>query len=279
MLSTVILRRRNLGNTSCRELSRLSREGMVVVRNNRDPFPPNTNLVIRWGCTSNVPTRNVVNTARAIHLVNDKNVFRMTLDQHGLCPRTWNRLDDIDFTTPVIVRPMRHHQGRNTFLCHNRDHVVDAIYRCGEGWYASEYINKTNEYRVFVVQGRAAGVVEKIPEDPDAIVWNHHAGSSFENIRWGNWDLNVVKICIDAFNLSGLDFGGVDVIKTNGRVYVLEINSAPSLTSSYRQEVMAKCFDWIIRNGKNPIPIHQSVEDGYRKFIHPGACPEAIVEV
>jgi hypothetical protein len=77
--------------------------------------------------------------------------------------------------------------------------------------------------------------------------------------------------------LSSLDFGAVDVmVDANGRPYVLEINSAPSQTSPYRQECMAKAFDYIVRNGKDSIPIIPE-RGGYKKFIHVALTPEAIV--
>ena len=72
-----------------------------------------------------------------------------------------------------------------------------------------------------------------------------------------------------------LDFGAVDVmVDADGRPYVLEINSAPSQTSPYRQECMAKAFDYIVRNGKEPIPVIAE-RGGYKRFIHPALTPDA----
>ena len=46
-------------------------------------------VVIRWGCTANVPVKNVINKAKAIHLVNNKagfrNVVRNTSADDVLC--------------------------------------------------------------------------------------------------------------------------------------------------------------------------------------------------
>ena len=82
-------------------------------------------------------------------------------------------------------------------------------------------------------------------------------------------------MAIEAFNLSSLDFGGVDVmVDADGEVYVLEINSAPSLTSPYRQECFAKAFDYIILNNKERIPLIDG-RGGYTKFIHPALEPKA----
>ena len=73
-----------------------------------------------------------------------------------------------------------------------------------------------------------------------------------------------------------LDFGGVDVmVVAGGNAYVLEINSAPSQTSPYRQECTAKAFDYIVQYGKERIDVVQE-RGGYRKFIHPCLTNEAI---
>ena len=71
--------------------------------------------------------------------------------------------------------------------------------------------------------------------------------------------------------------GAVDVmIDADGQPYVLEINSAPSQTSPYRQECMAKCFDWLIEKGKASIPIIEE-RGNWKKFIHPALSEEAFV--
>lgn len=282
----VLLRRRKLGNTSCREIATfLGRLGspVTVVRNDR-PIPNGHDLLIRWGCTSEVPIRNVLNTTAAIHQVNDKAGFRRhimeaTGDGGGIIPITYfntqfaTDYDEVD----VIVRPARHAQGRRLYRCQSMAEVRDAVRRCGAGYYISEYIPKVAEYRVFVVQGRAVCVAKKTPGNPQDVAWNVARGGRFDNVDWNDWPLKAVKTSIEAFNLSQLDFGGVDVmVDGDNNCYVLEINSAPSLTSPYRQECMAKAFNHIIRNGKERIPLVQE-RGGYRKFIHPAVCDTAVL--
>lgn len=279
-MAVAILRRRKLGLTSCRAISAMMAIHPTVVRNDR-PFPNNIDLVIRWGTTSNVPVRNVLNTAEAIHCVNDKKGFRRVLDETELCPKTWGYITELEggaFNYPLIVRRARHAQGRNLHVCNNWEELTTACNRYGEGnYYISEYIPKVAEYRVFVVQGRVACVAKKTPANPDAVAWNVAQGGRFDNVRWDEWPLQAVRKSIEAFNLSGLDFGGVDVmVDADGKSYVIEINSAPSLTSEYRQQCMAKCFDYIVDNGKDKIPLIQE-RGGYRKFIHPAVCNDALL--
>lgn len=276
-MTTVILRRRKLGRTSCREINKFSKNDIEVVRNDK-LYPKLNNVKInylfRWGCTSSIYHGDidvVVNKASAIHLVNDKTTFRDLMDDQNLCPKTWFDIDDTEITYPCVVRPKIHHQGRKLFLCWDKGDLVAARSICGEGYYISEYIDKVAEYRVFVVQGRCVCVAKKTPANKDIVAWNVAQGGKFDNVRWSDWPLKAVKKSIQAFNLSGLDFGGVDVmVDKDGECYVLEINSAPSLTSPYRQECFAKAFDYIIENGVKHFPsIDELPKGGYTKFIHP----------
>lgn len=281
-MEVVFLRRRKLGRGSCRELSAKMASDSRVCRSWRteaDRQPEGDDLVVRWGCTANVAINNVLNTARAIHQVNDKAGFRMHIADNNeyamVIPETWQHEGEVAY--PCIVRPAVHSRGRNVWHCSNRTELRQAIDVCGEGWYASEYIEKVSEYRVFVVQGRAVAVAEKTPANRDDIAWNVAQGGRFDNVSWDNWPLQAVRKSIEAFNLSELDFGGVDVmVDAEGKAYVIEINSAPSLTSDYRQECMAKAFDYIVQHGKERIPLPEA-RGGYRKFIHPCVCDRAIV--
>lgn len=282
---TTIVRRRSLGMSSAKGICEFSKTGIKWVRSDNLPLPDD-DLYIRWGCTCNLPRdkkQQVLNTAGAIHLVADKLEFRRVLEEHELCPKTWfdwgdEPLDD----RKHIIRTRTHHQGRGLWLVDgDKDwlmgqEVCDSL---GEGnYYINEFIDKVAEYRVFVVSGRAVCVAEKTPGNPKDIAWNVARGGRFDNVRWDNWPLKAVKKSIEAFNLSGLDFGGVDVmVDAEGECYILEINSAPSLTSPYRQECMARGFDWIVKNGKEHIPLIGE-RGGYRKFIHPAVCDGAILK-
>lgn len=275
-----LLRRRSLGKTSCEAISGMSAEGLEVVRNDSRLPERDVDWVFRWGCTSNVPAGRIVNEARGIHLVSqDKAEFRRHIGE--LAPEVWQQAREVRY--PAVIRPIVHHQGRHLYVVNNQGELAAAIARCeakAGGWYGAPLIDKTNEYRVFVVQGRVVCVAEKFPPEGrrEQVAWNHYQGGRFENVKWGEWPLKTVRIAVECFEKSGLDFGGVDImVDREGRPWVLEMNAAPSLTSQYRQECMAKAFDWIIRNdSKDPIPRSRE-KGGWRKFIHPAISNEAIL--
>ena len=105
--------------------------------------------------------------------------------------------------------------------------------------------------------GRAVAVAEKIPGDSAAIAWNHALNNSvFHNVRWKQWPLDVVKEAIRAGKASGLHFGGVDVMVHNDIPYILEMNSAPSVTTKYRQRAMALGLKYIQDNIEDLLPLN-----------------------
>lgn len=290
-MTHVILRRRKLGKTSANEIARQTRSGIQAIlfsnktnrfhdsRNVRQvvQFPNDTDIVIRWGCTANVPGNpTILNRADAIHLVSDKIRSRRLFAQEHF--PAWTEEREVRF--PCVVRPGTHHQGRHLHVARNADELraaIRAVAGRGAGWYASPLINKTAEYRVFIVSGRAVCVAQKTPGNPGDVAWNVARGGRFDNVLWDNWPLKAVRVSIEAFLKTGLDFGGVDVmVDAGGEVYVLEINSAPSLTSEYRQQCFARAFDYVIEHGPQVIPLPRE-RGNYRKFIHPAITENARV--
>lgn len=242
-----ILRRKGLGRGSTAGVAAYAAAHDIplsVVRNDIGTASPDSSAIIRWGCTSNIPHGiPVFNKASAIHGVSDKRGFRLLLNEHGLCPETWGFLgavpQDVDF--PLILRPSFHSQGKHVILCHNDSQLHEAAKKFPEH-YISRYIPKTHEFRVFMCQGRVVWVASKTHPDPSAVAWNVAQGAKFENVKWGQWIPEVIQNAYSSFILSGLDFGGVDVMWDGKKAYTLEINSAPSLTSPYRKECTAKAL-------------------------------------
>lgn len=283
-MTAIILRRKGLGKASCQGISEKSQQGIGIVRNWLRPDwqgqggISNPLIVFRWGCTSNVPDApgnpaNVINSAKAIHWCTDKRASRLAMQEAGVfVPDTYPteqfQLRQRDGYNKWVLRPSRHAQGRN--LVSGTDYDICSALEHGStytGGYVSRLIDKVAEYRVYIVQGRVVGVGNKTPADPTAIAWNMAQGGSFANVRWGEWPLAVVQEALKAVTLSGLDFAGVDVmVDAEGKVYVLELNSAPSL-GPYMQGCFAKAFDYIIANGKDALPYQGT--PSWKLYIHP----------
>lgn len=278
-MNAIILRRRKLGRTSCREIAAAMQQAIEVVRNDKDI--PAVKHVFRWGTTSNVPKcegQIIYNSAASIHWCADKKASRLAMQDAGIpVPETWpadlfNFEGDDDDGGEFVLRRARHAQGKD--LWHgdaakiHRDLERNNVY---DG-YVSRLINKVAEYRVFVCQGRVVWVAQKKPGNPDQVAWNVAQGGEFSNVRWGEWHMPSCRAAILAALLSRTDFCGVDVmVDADGKPYVLEVNSAPSQTSPYRQSCVAKAFDYMIEKGKEIIPCEQFKK--WRDVAHPAILP------
>lgn len=276
----IILHRRKLGKTSTKEFSKFC--NATPVRNDllakkvKEPVE----WLIRWGCTSVCQATHTINKVEAIYNANDKATARKLLSEipgKSIIPKTWFSYEewkDSDYLGPVIVRPKIHAQGRNLFYLTGRADVETFFMHTPEvllpdNYYISEYIKKEAEYRVFVMQGKVVWIAKKTPENPDAIAWNVARGGRFDNVRWDDWPLRACRIAIQACEKLGLDFGGVDIMQQGKNFYILEVNSAPSQTSPYRQQCTGKAFDYLIKSGNAKLQTQDKVNN-YNGFIHPG---------
>lgn len=260
------------------------------------PLPTSVSMVVRWGTTARLPTEissrvtgvtiqvpstvPCLNNSAGITEVGNKQGFVRTLKEATLDPMNTNSFDntsvpDDSIQYPLIVRPRVHAQGREVIKVNNSNELQQATSRLKmrDGWYARPYINKVSEYRVYVVHGRVVTVARKTPSNPDAIAWNVAQGGRFDVVRWDDWPLAACHLAVKAFELSGLDFSGVDMmLDDEGTPYVIELNSAPSLpfnsdgTPSYRHKCMAKAFNWIDEHGRETEPVS---DNGWRGLIHP----------
>lgn len=269
----ILLRRRKLGRTSCREIS--ARTNIVTFRNDKR-IPTDIDYLFRWGCTTVCEAKHTINKSEAISLANNKLATRQALAQlehkgKPIIPQTYYSINEWDDVLPVIVRATHHAQGRSLCYCTTKEELNNAVIffrKRGKEYYISEYIEKEAEYRVFVVQNRVVWVTKKTPANPADIAWNVAQGGRFDNVPWSEWPLRACRIALMTVEAVGLDFGGVDVMQKGKDFYVLEVNSAPSMTSEYRQTTTAKAFQYIIDNGKQHFPTPEKI-NSYKDCIHP----------
>ena len=248
-------------------------------REMNQPISREDDWLVRWGCTVEVgmPAERTLNTSEAIHWCNNKRLGRLAMQEAGVpVPLTMDVDDFYRWNGPAnkqwVARPARHAQGRN-LVCGNYNRILPflstTLYRTG---YVSELINKVAEYRVFVVQNRVAWVVQKTPGNPYNVAWNVAQGGRFDNVRWSDWNTKVLDAALKAAKVSGTDFCGVDVmVDAEGNPYVLEVNSAPSQTSPYRQQCVAKAFHYIFSTGsKSPFEdVNWNPRRTWKSYIHP----------
>lgn len=243
---------------------------------------PTSGVCFRWGCTANVPSDvKIINKASAIHKVFSKGIFRKELYENNLTVETFTDfgefLDKWDQTSHYVVRPEKHQRSENLYVCKTAGDLYRTITKSvmSHGWYASKLIDKSAEYRVLVVSGRAIAVVKKKPKTSD-VSWGCVEEGSFDYVPWSEFPTDVVKKAIDAVVLSGLDFGAVDVMvcKNTKGAYVLEVNTSPWL-SKYYAKTFRKAFEYILNNENTNDNIPVSGET-WKHMIHPAIFEGAL---
>ena len=220
--------------------------------------------ILRWG--SVIPLLRyegrVFNSNDAVSLSRNKKASRQVL--LDLSPTTWYGLTDV--RTPCVIRPRRHHGGYKFFVCNNSTEVLRATKRCRLGWYATELVDKAEEYRVFVLQGRTVCVSQRFPGQ-HAIAWNLGMGGRLINVEKNEWPKIVVIAAINATKRLGLDWAAIDVATAkDGRTVVFEANTAPGLRNKYTINRIAKALSWA---DKNPPP-PEAKGDTWKNLLHPG---------
>ncbi|HEY6018762.1 MAG TPA: hypothetical protein VIY48_02400 [Candidatus Paceibacterota bacterium] len=172
--------------------------------------------------------------------------------------------------TPLIWRPRSHYAGQNFVVVNNQGEVTQ------EGGYWSELLEKTNEYRVYVLFGRVLGVDEKIVEDKTQVAWNHAQGGRFEVLHWDKWPSVACWFSTKLAHRMSMHFGAFDLIKTDGKLFMLEVNSSPAMTSVYKLDLLRRSVAWlesaVTANGDQLPQIAAPLDNlvkGYRHYIHP----------
>ena len=192
--------------------------------------------VINWG--NNNPPQfdcNVLNSEVAT-ATNKLQFFQRMYENEEtrqFIPQFWTDRESIpDEAFPVVCRTILNgHSGRGITIADDRASLVDApLY--------VKYIKKQSEYRIHVgmtnegpaIISEQRKVRDTSREVTDWRIRNHDRGFIFQ--RRG---IEIPQVVRDAatkcIEVIGLSFGAVDVIYNDrqGRVYLLEVNSAPGL--------------------------------------------------
>lgn len=216
--------------------------------------PPSTNnkVVIVWG--AKLPDRQAITgfmwLNRVDKVARNRNKFNALkiMAEHGVSvphvikasnrEEVYERLAT-NGLTPLIGRKFTHQGGTNFYLCMQRRDVDKALEEgCG---YFVDYIARSRELRYHVLNGKVIRVSEKVRKTPEEMedgeeynphIWSHHNGWRFRHLRLDNSIVTeeAKRESINAVESLEMDFGAVDVIYgDDGKVYILEVNSAPGL--------------------------------------------------
>lgn len=187
---------------------------------------------INWGYARgrNVRRRGI-NSPDAIARASNKRRALLALEEAGVpIPKLLTGDSPPDY--PLVGRPDRHRAGQGFYLCQDFN---DFLWAEAHGaTHYMQYIEGGREFRVHVAFGKSIKLAEKIELVPTAIInrpRNFHNGFVFNYPHNFNHKVTLRRVAIAAVEALGLDFGAVDVIYKDRQFYVLEVNTAPALTS------------------------------------------------
>lgn len=216
-------------------------------------------IVARWGSRCPILTDEtsvVYNRNEQVAKTNAKGQCRSILRKAGVAiPKTFLVGEDMqEMKFPAIGRPEHHGQGRHAFICNSSDDVKKAITRgCT---YFSEIYPKTREIRVHCFMGKILAITEKPRPKDNKILWNRAQNDEpFTVLDRKNWPIKACKLALQACEVMGLDYSGVDVMLEAGQDHepavICELNAAPTIINSpYVLEKYIRAFKWLFASDK-----------------------------
>jgi glutathione synthase/RimK-type ligase-like ATP-grasp enzyme len=182
----------------------------------------------------------------------------LAMDAAGVLTVPWFQVSDIprgfefaqkqrimDMRFPLLARKITGQGGTDIVPVFEAKEIP---WRIAAGWdWFSSYIPMITEHRVWVFRGRALGTYEKQmrrPKDYKYIGRNFRNGFDFVK---SDFVRDASEQAVKAVKALRLDFGAVDMLRgMDGRVYVLEVNTAPGCIKSGAQATLGKLADCIV---------------------------------
>lgn len=200
---------------------------------------PRYPVLIRWGSAIRcIEATNCLNKREGVlNCCISTRMLRILKEAEIPCPEIVH--GDVDFK--VMLRKKHHYQGRDIIIADGGN--VEELLSIHDREYATRFIPSIAEYRFHVFQDKVIKKFKKV------------GGEGVIRSSRFSWHYSIIKntpmtaaseLAINAVRVLGLDFGGVDILKSDsGNLYVLEVNSAPGLNSATLPEFarrVAECL-------------------------------------
>jgi len=151
------------------------------------------------------------------------------------------------FSYPVVVKPNSATRGVGVATATDLDSLLGVVdylnlihdYRAtgDKSFLVQEFLPDARDYRAMVVDGECAGAVERVLDD-DALAagrWKHnvHRGATARGV---DLDPEASDLAERAAEALGIDYLGVDLLKTDDRLVVNETNARPTVDAATKYE-------------------------------------------
>jgi len=157
-------------------------------------------------------------------------MYEVLKDSGQPIPRT-ELLGHHTFGYPFVLKWEYGFGSKDVFLVHDSEELnrIKLLHPEGE-WLAQEYIEATCEYEVYVVGYRAIPTLLSFPTKDGfkADVHHHTVVNDGEERKLYEEIKNIAERAARAM---GRELAKVDILESNGRLYILEVNRSPGLVS------------------------------------------------
>jgi ribosomal protein S6--L-glutamate ligase len=116
----------------------------------------------------------------------------------------------------AVIKPVYGYDGKGIRLIESPDELGAPPY------YLQEYVPNDRDFRVFVIDGTAVGAIVRTS---DALAHNIHQGGTGRPVEV---DAQMQDVSSVAARAVGIDYCGVDLLKTDSGYTVLEVNGTPN---------------------------------------------------
>ncbi|MFA6537234.1 MAG: RimK family alpha-L-glutamate ligase [Patescibacteria group bacterium] len=158
---------------------------------------------------------------------------------------------------PVILKAVSGSQGKGVSIIESKRglrSVIEMVVKDQdpEPLIIQEYVkeSKGHDLRVFVIGKKIVGAMERIAKKRGEFRSNFHLGG---RVRIADLSDDEKKLALDAARACGLDFAGVDILRTKTGPKVLEVNANPGLegiTHASGRDIAGEIIKYAVKKSK-----------------------------
>jgi len=162
---------------------------------------------------------------------------------------------------PVILKTLAGSHGSGVSIIESKrglKSIIDMIIKNDDSdpVMVQEYVreSKGTDIRVFIVGKRIVGAMERIATRRGEFRSNFHLGG---RVRVAEMSAEEKKIAFKSVAACGLDFAGVDIIRTNSGPKILEVNANPGLegiTEATGRDIAGEIIKYAVKKSKTKKP-------------------------
>ena len=179
---------------------------------------------------------NIMNSSENIETTVDKSLTSIKLSQANLfTPKTWVFRDIKESKKQaqtllekhnLIYKPLFGSQGDNVTKV-SKLNDFDKINNDSGIYYLQEFIetDPSHDYRVLVIRKGSKYLAYTMARYGSSYVNNYSKGGKCLPVKLDN---DLIETAVKAAKVINIPFCGVDIIKSNGKNYIIEINSIPA---------------------------------------------------